>query len=321
MVICPSAGIDADLPHAMPIGSYGESWLTAFTQRPQFDDDIVLGRDTSWPRITIITPSLNQAAYIERTILSVLNQNYPNLEYMILDGGSTDDTVAIIEQYKQYLTYWRSTPDGGQAAALKEGFERATGEILAWINSDDTYRPGVFAHIARIMKSEPATDVWYGNMQLIDSQDQRVAERRLTHCPPRLMNLGFRHGGFGVYQPASFWRRKLYEAVGGIDHSLHFDMDNDLFIRFVLQGGRFTFVPHALVCFRIHNASKTFELRDQSKSEIPMLIKRYQLDHASLKGRCLRSIVRLYRMWRYLRQGDAGYLLRRFSSNRWRWVS
>jgi glycosyltransferase involved in cell wall biosynthesis len=305
----------------MPLENVREKELAEFTQSPSFNDEIVLGRDANWPRMTILTPTLNQAQYIERTILSVLNQNYPNLEYMILDGGSTDGTLAIVDKYKRYLSYSRSMPDAGQAAALKEGFERATGEIFAWVNSDDMYLPGVFRQIGGIMRTQCVTDVCYGNMYLLSSTGRLVGERRLTGCSSHVMKLGIRHGGFGVYQPAAFWRRTLYEQVGGIDPLLHFDMDNDLFIRFVLHGGCFTFVPRALIGFRIHEASKTFQLQDQTKSEIPKLIKRYRLDHSSVKGVCLRTAVRLYRACRHLIQGDAWYLMRRLLPSPWRWVS
>jgi len=298
-----------------------ERELAAFTERPQFQPETVMNRDDTWPRITIITPTLNQARYIERTILSVVNQNYPNLEYIILDGGSRDGTSETLGKYTRYLSHWRSKHDRGQAAALREGFERATGEIFAWINSDDVYLPGVLRQVGSILREHPATDVCYGNMHLLDATGRFVAERRLTDCSPRFMRLGFRYGGLGIYQPAAFWRRALYERVGGIDPSLHFDMDNDLFIRFVLQGGRFTFIPRPFIGFRIHDASKTFQLQDPSKSEIPMLIRRYGLDQSSMKGAFLRTLVRLYRAWRHLMQGDIWYLMRRLLPNRWAWVS
>ena len=298
-----------------------EQELAAFTERPCFDEETVLRSDKTWPRISIVTPTLNQGRYIERTILSVLNQGYPNLEYIILDGGSRDGTSTIVDKYRRYLFHWRSRPDEGQAAALKEGFERATGEIFAWINSDDVYLPGVLKQIGSIMKGHETADVCYGNMYLLDPGGEVIAERRLTSCSSRLLALGIRHGGFGVYQPAAFWRRRLYERVGGIDSSLHFDMDNDLFIRFALAGARFMFHPVSFVGFRIHEASKTFALQDTSKSEIPLLIRRYGLDHGSVKARCLRTFVRAYRIWKYLLQGDAPYLARRLWPNRWSWVS
>jgi glycosyltransferase involved in cell wall biosynthesis len=271
--------------------------------------------------MTILTPTLNQAHYLERTILSVLNQNYPNLEYIILDGGSRDDSCAIIERYARYLSYWRSKSDDGQAAALKEGFERATGEIFAWINSDDMYFPGVLRQIGDKVRSQPDIDVCYGNMDLLNACGEVVAERRLADCSPWVIDLGIRHGGLGFYQPAAFWRKTLYDRVGGIDPSLHFDMDNDLFIRFALDGARFAFLPSSLVGFRIHEASKTFALQDGRKSEIPFLLTRYRLDQASIASGCLRSIVRGYRVWRHLLQGDAGYLLRRLLPGQWNWVA
>src|SRR5215467_14001015 len=164
--------------------------LARFAQRASFGEETLLRRDASWPRITIVTPTLNQAAYLERTILSVLNQNYPNLEYIILDGGSRDGSDAIIEKYSRYLSYWRSQSDGGQAAALKEGFDRATGEILAWINSDDMYFPGVLRQIGDMMRSHPETDISYGNMDLLDACGEVVAERRLADCSRRIINVG-----------------------------------------------------------------------------------------------------------------------------------
>ena len=295
--------------------------LAAFTDGLRFDDHTVLRRDDTWPRITVVTPTLNQARYIERTILSVLNQNYPNLEYMILDGGSSDGTSDIVEKYRRYLAYWRSAPDAGQAAALNEGFGRASGEIFAWLNSDDVYLPGVLREVVGRMREQPAIDVCYGNMYLLDSTGQVIAERRLTSCSSPLLSLGIRHGGFGVYQPAAFWKRELHQRVGGIDSALSFDMDNDLFIRFALAGARFTFLPLHLVGFRVHEASKTFALQDAQKSEIPMLLRRYGLDHASFKAGCLRALVRGYRVLRHVLQGDAPYLLGRLRPSRWDWVA
>jgi glycosyltransferase involved in cell wall biosynthesis len=310
----------ADSHHMLKSDAQAEE-LAAFTERRTFDDDTILGRDPRWPRMTIVTPTFNQARYLERTILSVLNQNYPNLEYMILDGGSSDGTLKIINKYSGFLSFWRSSPDEGQAAALKEGFQRATGEIMAWVNSDDVYLPGVLTRVGILMKQEAAADVCYGNMYLLDAAGRLVAERRLAECSGRLLHWGIRHGGFGVYQPAAFWRKDLYDRVGGIDPALHFDMDNDLFIRFALAGGRFRFLPRTLVGFRIHDQSKTFTLQDTTKSEIPLLIRRYGLDHASLKASFLRTVVRVCRIWKHVLQGDAGYLCRRLWPHRWDWVS
>jgi glycosyltransferase involved in cell wall biosynthesis len=297
-----------------------EATIKDFISRAQFDEAIVRGRDDNWPRVTIVTPSFNQAPYLEQTILSVLNQNYLNLEYIVMDGGSTDGTVDIIRKYEKYLAYWSSNADGGQSAALAMGFSRATGEVLAWINSDDVYLPGVFYKIGQIMRMEPEADVCYGNMYVIDEKGKLVAERRVAQCPARLIYLGFRYGGFGVYQPAACWRRGLYESVGGVNPSLTFCMDNDLFIRFALHSGRFRFIRAPLCGFRAHPASKTYTLQKRATAEFASLMERYDLDWTSLKGQSVQMAIRLYRVWKYLVQGDGAYLTRRLLPSPWNWV-
>ena len=115
--------------------------IKKFISKPLFDEKIILSKDSDYPRISIVSPSLNQAQFLEKTILSVLNQNYPNLEYIIIDGGSKDKSIKIIQKYEQYLTYWVSEKDKGQADAINKGFQRSTGQILAWLNTDDLYLP------------------------------------------------------------------------------------------------------------------------------------------------------------------------------------
>jgi glycosyltransferase involved in cell wall biosynthesis len=294
--------------------------LSSFTSTPSFDGHMCHTNSADWPRITIVTPSYNQAAYIEHTILSVLNQNYPNLEYFILDGGSADGSVDIIRKYERYCTYWRSYHDGGQSEAVAEGFNRATGEIFAWINSDDVYLPNVLRLVGEVMREDPHTDICYGNMLILDPTAKIVAERRVVDCPPSLIRLGFRYGGFGIYQPASFWRRALYEAVGGLNPSLSFCMDNDLFIRFVLHGAKFRFVHAPLYGFRVHPDSKTTVQRKVAEEEFARLAKQYDLDWTSPKARCLQTAIRLYRAGKHCLQGDALYLAKRLFPDRWSWV-
>jgi len=292
-----------------------QSALHDFVFNRLFDGTNLRTEDKSWPKITIVTPSFNQGAYLEQTVLSVLNQEYPNLEYIIMDGGSTDDSLKIIRRYEQYLSYWDSNPDGGQSAALAAGFRRATGEILAWINSDDVYLPGVLQRVGQLFRSDEQIDICYGNMNLLDKHGCIVAERRVVDYSTTLLRLGFRYGGLGIYQPASFWRRNLYEKVGGLNPSLFFCMDNDLFIRFVMGGANFKFINAPLYGFRIHPASKTGLHQNIAELEFKALIEKYDLDWTSFKSRCIRTAIRFYRAWKHCLGGDGLYLAKRLLPN------
>ncbi|GAG29700.1 unnamed protein product, partial [marine sediment metagenome] len=133
-----------------------------------------------YPLVLIVTPSYNQAQFLESTILSVLNQNYPNLEYIIIDGGSTDGSIEIIKRYQKYLAYWISEKDEGQADAINKGFEKSTGQILAWINSDDTYLPETLFRVAKHFQQHQKADLVFGNINFINEYDEITGELRLT---------------------------------------------------------------------------------------------------------------------------------------------
>ena len=181
--------------------------------------------------VSIITPSYNQAKYLEQTILSVLNQDYPTIEYIVMDGVSTDGSVDIIRKYAGKLTYWESVKDKGQADAINKGFARATGEIIAWLNSDDYYLPGTVSAAVKIFEQNPDVVLVYGNMLAVDANGQTF--NTLTYKQLTLEDLlSFQIIG----QPAVFMRRSALQKTSGLDLSFHFLLDHLLWIQIAKQG-------------------------------------------------------------------------------------
>jgi glycosyltransferase involved in cell wall biosynthesis len=259
------------------------------------------------PRISIVTPSYNQGRFIEQTIRSVIDQDYPNLEYVVIDGGSTDETVDIIRRYEKHLAYWVCEKDNGAADAIAKGFARATGEIFAYLNSDDLYSPGALQTIASVMR-DPKIDVAFGNMYWMDQDGKTIGERRQT----RFTRLGYLFGGSDLMQPATFWRKDLYFKCGGIDPSYRFTFDTDLFFRFAVTGARFERVDNFLASFRIHPQSKSVNDEAICVAELQRLRQKYQpFPHKSLRARCVRLGTWAYRSMCYALQGDLLWLIGR----------
>jgi GT2 family glycosyltransferase len=205
------------------------------------------------PRISLVTPSFKQAAFIERTISSVLEQQYPNLEYYVQDGGSEDGTREILERHADRLAGWESRPDKGQSQAINLGFARTSGEIMAWLNSDDILLPGALHCVADFFNSNPDVDVIYGHRLLIDENDQLIGRWILPSHDHGVLSWADY-----VPQETLFWRRSIWEKVGGrIDESFRFAMDWDLLLRFRDAGARFVRIPRFLGGFRIHPHQKT----------------------------------------------------------------
>lgn len=204
------------------------------------------------PRISVVTPSFNQGIFLERTLLSVLEQSYPNLEYVVQDGGSRDDSVEILSAYEGRLASWESRPDDGQGDAVNVGFERTTGEIMAYLNSDDVLLPGTLAYVARYFQDHPEIDVVYGHRVVVDAYDGEIGRWVL---PPHDDDV-LRWADY-VPQETMFWRRRIWRAVGGIDPSFPFALDWDLLVRFREAGARFVRLPRFLGAFRFHSAQKS----------------------------------------------------------------
>jgi hypothetical protein len=205
------------------------------------------------PRISIVTPSYGQARFIERTIRSVIDQDYPNLEYFVQDGGSVDGTVEILQRHAARLTGWESKKDTGQSQAINRAFARTTGEIMAWLNSDDVLFPGSLAQVADFFARNPDVDVVYGHRVLIDEEDAEIGRWLMpSHDAAVLSWADF------IPQETLFWRRRIWDKVGGrIDESFRFAMDWDLLLRFRDAGARFARMPRFLGAFRVHSLQKT----------------------------------------------------------------
>lgn len=205
------------------------------------------------PKISLVTPSFNQGHYIEKTIQSVLNQNYPNLEYFIQDGNSSDNTVDVIKNYEAKLTGWKSEKDNGQSQAINLGFAQTSGEIMGWLNSDDLLLPGALAAVANYFNQHPDVDVVYGNRLLIDKNDMEIGRWILPgHNNKALSWVDY------IPQETLFWRRSIWEKAGGyIDDSYRFAMDWDLLIRLRDAGANFAHIPRFLGAFRVHEEQKT----------------------------------------------------------------
>jgi glycosyltransferase involved in cell wall biosynthesis len=259
-----------------------------------------------WPKISIVTPSYNQARFLERTILSVLEQGYPNLEYIIIDGGSSDGSVDIIRKYQQRLAYWVSEPDQGQADAIRKGFTKSSGEILAWLNADDLYLPGALLRVAEAFQKNPEADLVFGNIYLIDESDRRIGEIRFVKFDfPTLI-----FEGGNLHQTGAFWTRRIYDQVGGINPRYRFCMDFDFFCR-VAAVGHLVHLKQHLACFRLHKDAKSLTIEDIGISEHEEIQRRYLPE--SMNTHYLfyrRTLCQMKRFVGYLAQGDVDYALR-----------
>ena len=206
---------------------------------------------SNYPTISIVTPSYNQAMFLEETILSVLTQDYPAIEYIIIDGGSTDGSVDIIRKYEDRLAYWVSEPDLGQAHAIMKGFRMSTGQIMGWLNSDDLLLPGTLATVATYFAPKDIQMV-YGDIVMVNERDQAL--KIVRQIPARFESLLY--GGHIINQEAVFWRRELFEEVGGVNGNLQYALDYDLWLR-MARRTKLLHVPIILSAFRRHSTQKT----------------------------------------------------------------
>ena len=227
--------------------------------------------DSPKPLISIVTPSYNQARFLEATIQSVLSQNYPRLEYIIMDGGSTDGSLEIIQRYATYLTYWVSERDKGQVDAINRGFAHSSGDILGWINSDDTYEPGALQKVAAIFNNNPEVNLIYGEGWYIDEYGKRIK-------PCKFVRDSFPHvyitNKDPILQQAAFWRRSLWEKIGPLNDTFNWVFDWEWFIRAHKQT-KFYYIPEFLGDYRIQPQAKTRSTDIRRRVEQARITKQY----------------------------------------------
>jgi len=233
----------------------------------------------SMPKITIITPSFNQGRYLGRCLTSVAGQRDVEVEHILLDGGSTDNTLDVIRAHGAHLAFWRSEKDQGQTMALAEGFERATGQVWGWLNSDDyLWDEQALFRVARAFRDSPQAAMISGDAVLVAEDETPVLLDMVWRPSSRQMRYTM-----PVPQQSTFWRAEVYRAVGGIDPDFKYCMDFDLFQR-MSQGREIRRIPHILAAFRLHSASKTATWGEVFRREVALCQNRYGqgLSHAFL---------------------------------------
>lgn len=216
------------------------------------------------PLVSIITPSYNQARFLERTMRSVLDQDYSNIEYIVMDGGSTDGSVEIIQRYAGRLSAWASEPDRGQTDALNKGFALAKGEILAWLNSDDVLQPGAVSAAVAAYRAHPEAGVVYADATFIDENDRLIGNFPARQTNYRLLRQGYVH----IPQQAAFFRADLWRKVGPLDPTFYFAMDYDLWVRLAKEAPVIYLPGSVWASFRLHGDAKTIAADDRCWPEM-----------------------------------------------------
>lgn len=244
-----------------------------------FVADIPPAGGSNQPRISIVIPSLNQGRYLEAALRSVLLQGYPDLELIVMDGGSTDETVRLLRKYERWIAHWTSAADGGQSSAINKGIERSTGEVCTWIGCDDRLLPGALAHVGAHFAAHPASD-WIAGAGRLEFESGRVGEMA-SRCRSAddLVRFWLWSNACFVMQPSSFWRRRLWDAAGGVREDLHLAMDYELWLRFAERATPVCIDAVLSVALR-ESGGKTFDAPLEQRLEAM----RCAYDHAARRG-------------------------------------
>ncbi len=250
------------------------------------------------PKISIITPSFNQGKYLEKTILSVLNQNYPNLEYIIIDGGSTDESVEIIKKYEEQISYWVSEADEGQTHAINKGFKKATGDLVAWMNSDDVYFENAFDHISQAFNQTGGNfDVYFGDKANINEVGTVIRE----YLYPPFSGWGIKYTtNMNISNQSAFWKRKLFDKVGFLNEEIQFAMDYEYFLRLYMRGASFYKISEVLGALRMYSENKS---SDEKWLKIKFQnIKDIKTEYGISKSLLKKYLVYLYKTYHLFKQ-------------------
>ena len=229
-----------------------------------------MGNAVNLPRISVVMPSFNQGRFLEESLKSILDQEYPNLELIVMDGGSTDNTIEVLRRYSDRFAYWISEPDGGQTEALVRGFARATGDIECWLNSDDLFEPGALFEAAGYFQKHPEIDAVFGDTTWVSDSGEKLRVQREMPFNRFVWTYTYNY----IPGMSMFWRRSLYEKVGGLDASFRLAMDADLFARFA-DAGRIGHASRRWSRMRFYAEQKNQRLRDVSDAEDLRIRARY----------------------------------------------
>ncbi len=264
-----------------------------------------------FPKISVITASYNQGQFLERTILSIINQNYENLEFIIIDGGSSDNSLEIIKKYEKYITYWISEKDNGQADAINKGFKIATGDLLCFQNSDDLFCNNSFKILANYYQINPNFDCYYGDLLFIDAEDNSLEILKTNNFNYKAQILE----GMQIFNQSMFFKKSLGEKYGCLDSTLTFVIDYENVLRWSNYGAKFVKVNNLLGAFRLHEAAKTNNLESIRKKEHEMIKNKYlNLFFTNKKPTKLDYLfLRINKLFHFIEKFDFGYILYRFS--------
>jgi glycosyltransferase involved in cell wall biosynthesis len=270
-----------------------EQWtasLRQFVAGPHFNNANRPMNGASYTRISIVMPAYNQGQFIERSILSVLNQDYPNLQFIIMDGGSTDGTVDVIRKYETRLM-WRTERDHGQSDAINKALSLADGEIVGWLNSDDVYFPGALYRMHQIAKQWPHAVLYSGTVAIIDRDDRVLRVAKFI----RPSTLRLLHEGLAMSSQGVFWRRGAQPADRSFNLRLHHAMDVEFWLK-VLAKGHAEFVPELIGGFRVYEGTKTSATGERGLAEMSAIRKEYGIDDQTIRWKLMRAVLRLSRL-------------------------